>query len=102
MGSVRSNLSRRSRRQGRALLFFDRPGYLGITTPSVANQPGRHFRVPSFGRSYATSSRVRESPGLTLARHRRGRGVTLTRLPDLVSCYFPIAISAPDTSRKVS
>jgi hypothetical protein len=42
----------------------------------------------------ATSSSGRAVRAPALARHRRVRGVTLTRLPDSVRCHVPVANSA--------
>jgi hypothetical protein len=52
-------------------------------TPSLASQPGLSIPGQSFGRSDATLSRVGKAFALTLARHRRPKGVTSGRLPDL-------------------
>jgi len=57
------------------------PGCSAFITPSVANLPSPHIHVQSFGRFDEITDLVEETSALTLARRRRVRRASPTRLP---------------------
>jgi hypothetical protein len=82
--SVRSGHHRH--RASRAMSFrgilLRRPRCPGFTTPSMASQPSPAIHGRPFVRFDEITDLVEKAPDLTLARRRRVKGATSTRLPD--------------------
>jgi hypothetical protein len=68
--------------------FFVWPGRSGHITPSVASRPSPVIHDWSFDRFDEITDLVEKASDLTLARHRRVRRASPTRLPDSVRWPF--------------